>query len=174
MGNSSKVSGEVMQKLLDERAKELDKLNLKIDIYQRLMLEQLQDPSEMGNLINNFENRYNNYSRNMTIDFNNTMNNPKYISQENHVRIINIIFRFDSEKVNVITPTNFKLKNIFNSAVMKLNDKINYTDIYNLMFSHNAEDKTKFFYNNEELNQLKSIKDQDIIDVILKNNVTAQ
>ena len=57
---------------------------------------------------------------------------------------------------------------------MKLNNNRNYTDIYNLMFSHNAEDKTKYFYNNDELNQLKTIKDQDIIDVILKNNVTAK
>ena len=171
MGNSSKVSGEVMQKLLDEKSKEVDRLNLKIDIYQRLMLDQLQDPSVMGNIISNFTNRYNKFSKDMTINFNNTMNNPEYISQENRVSIINIIFRFDSEKINVVAPTNFKLKNIFNTAIMKLNDNRNYTDIYNLMFSHNAEDKTKYFYNNDELNQLKTIKDQDIIDVILKNNV---
>ena len=116
MGNSSKVSGEVMQKLLDEKSKEVDRLNLKIDIYQRLMLDQLQDPSVMGNIISNFTNRYNNFSKDMTIDFNNTMNNPEYISQENRVSIINIIFRFDSEKINVVAPTNFKLKNIFNTA----------------------------------------------------------
>ena len=172
MGNRGSVPGQVMQKLLDDRSKEIDKLNLQINIYQRLLLEELQDPNIQGNLIQNFENKYNNYSKNLIIDFNNSMNNPQYFSQEKRVNIINIIFRFDAQKVNVVTPTNFKLKNIFYTAIIKLNDKINYSDINNLMFSHNAEDMTKYFNNNNELNQIK-VKDQDIIDVILKNNVTA-
>ena len=70
MGNKYSIPGEEIQKLLDNSAKKIDELNLQIDIYQRIMLEEMQNPTIMPKLTNNFEDRYSTYSTSMQTEFN--------------------------------------------------------------------------------------------------------
>ena len=70
MGTSNFIPGEVIQKMLEDNAKMIDELNLQIEIYQRIMLDQMQNPTIMPDIINNFENRYSSYSTSMKTEFN--------------------------------------------------------------------------------------------------------
>ena len=57
MGASNNVPGEVIQKLLTDKSKQIDELELQISVYQRVMLEEMQNPTIMPNITNNFANR---------------------------------------------------------------------------------------------------------------------
>ena len=45
MGSNHAVDGKVMQGLLDEKSKEVDRLTVKNDIYQLVILEEMQNPT---------------------------------------------------------------------------------------------------------------------------------
>ena len=172
MGNSYSVPGEEIQKLLDNSAKKIDELNLQIDIYQRIMLEEMQNPTIMPKLTNNFEDRYSTYSTSMQTEFNKKMNNKDYITfKDEQVKIINIIFDFGFTKINVVTPTNFKLNVIYETALNKLEEPDDFKDINEIHFTFNSEDISIHFVKNHLLNSL-NIFDKGVISVIKKNNVT--
>ena len=168
MGNKNN-EGEAMQKILDDKLKQLDNLTVKNNVYQMIILDEMQNPTFMQNIMHTFENKYNNYMNLMAADFNGSKD---YIQKTNNVNIINIIFYYETMKVNVVTPTNFKCKNIYYTSLNKLNDrKIQFMDINNLFFRFNATDISNFFVNNLEFKETK-IPDQGVIEVLRKNNVT--
>ena len=172
MGNSYSIPGEEIQKLLDNSAKKIDELNLQIDIYQRIMLEEMQNPTIMPQITNNFEDRYSTYSTSMHTEFNKKMNNKDYITfKDEQVKIINIIFDFGFTKINVVTPTNFKLNVIYETALNKLEEPDDFKDINEIHFTFNSEDISIHFVKNHLLNSL-NIFDKGVISVIKKNNVT--
>ena len=175
MGSSnSSIDGQLTQKILDSKVQDIDILNMKIDVYQLVILEEMQNPILMRDIISNFEKNFNNYLRMMTINLNQYMNNENYVKVDNNnAHIINIIFDFETKKVNVVTPKNFNLKNIYMISLNKLDegDREPFADINNLLFTFNANDISSNFYNNRELNTL-NIHDQGVIEVIRKNNVT--
>ena len=174
MGSSnSSIDGELTQKILDSKVKDIDILNMKIDVYQLVILEEMQNPILMRDIISNFEKNFNNYLRMMTINLNQYMNNENYVKVDNNAHIINIIFDFESKKVNVVAPKNFNLKNIYMISLNKIDkqDREPFSDINNLLFKFNANDISSNFYNNLELNTL-NIPDKGVIEVIRKNNVT--
>ena len=173
MGSSnSSIDGELTQKILDSKVKDIDILNMKIDVYQLVILEEMQNPILMRDIISNFEKNFNNYLRTMTINLNQYMNNENYakIDNNNNAHIINIIFDFESKKVNVVAPKNFNLKNIYMISLNKIDkqDREPFSDINNLLFKFNANDISSNFYNNLELNTL-NIPDKGVIEVIRKN-----
>ena len=45
MGSNHAVDGKVMQGHLDEKSKEVDRLTVKNDIYQLVILEEMQNPT---------------------------------------------------------------------------------------------------------------------------------
>ena len=56
MGSSnSSIDGELTQKILDSKVKDIDILNMKIDVYQLVILEEMQNPILMRDIISNFE-----------------------------------------------------------------------------------------------------------------------
>ena len=173
MGSSnSSIDGQLTQKVLDSKVKDIDILNMKIDVYQLVILEEMQNPILMRDIISNFEKNFNNYLRTMTINLNQYMNNENYakIDNNNNAHIINIIFDFESKKVNVVAPKNFNLKNIYMISLNKIDkqDREPFSDINNLLFKFNANDISSNFYNNLELNTL-NIPDKGVIEVIRKN-----
>ena len=173
MGSSnSSIDGQLTQKVLDSKVKDIDILNMKIDVYQLVILEEMQNPTLMRDIISNFEKNFNNYLRTMTINLNQYMNNENYakIDNNNNAHIINIIFDFESKKVNVVAPKNFNLKNIYMISLNKIDkqDREPFSDINNLLFKFNANDISSNFYNNLELNTL-NIPDKGVIEVIRKN-----
>ena len=173
MGSSnSSIDGELTQKILDSKVKDIDILNMKIDVYQLVILEEMQNPILMRDIISNFEKNFNNYLRTMTINLNQYMNNENYakIDNNNNAHIINIIFDFETKKVNVVAPKNFNLKNIYMISLNKIDkqDREPFSDINNLLFKFNANDISSNFYNNLELNTL-NIPDKGVIEVIRKN-----
>ena len=99
MGSSnSSIDGELTQKILDSKVKDIDILNMKIDVYQLVILEEMQNPILMRDIISNFEKNFNNYLRTMTINLNQYMNNENYVkidNNNNNAHIINIIFDFE-------------------------------------------------------------------------------
>ena len=101
------------------------------------------------------------------------MNNNNYVKFECHVKLINIVFYFLTKKVNVITPTNFNLKNIYLTSLNKLDelDKESFSDINNLNFQHNTKDISNNFINNYRLEGL-NISDKEVIVVLRKNNMS--
>ena len=172
MGNKYSIPGEEIQKLLDNSAKKIDELNLQIEIYQRIMLEEMQNPTIMPQITNNFEDRYSTYSTSMQTEFNKKMNNKDYITfKDEQVKIINIIFDFGFTKINVVTPTNFKLNVIYETALNKLEEPDDFKDINEIHFTFNSEDISIHFVKNHLLNSL-NIFDKGVISVIKKNNVT--
>ena len=170
MGNKQNRDGVVVQKILDEKMKEIDGLTLKIDAYQLIMLEEMQSSTSAPNIMTIFENRYNNYMNNLIVDLNESLNNQKYISKINNVSIVNIIFDYDSEKINVVTPNDFKLRNIYKVSLEKLVNREPYNDINNLVFRYNSNDISNYFINNNELNTI-SILNKGVIVVMRKNNL---
>ena len=170
MGNKQNRDGVVVQKILDEKMKEIDGLTLKIDAYQLIMLEEMQNSTGAPNIMTIFEDRYNIYMNNLIVEFNESLNNQKYISKINNVSIINIIFDYDSEKINVVTPTDFKLRNIYKVSLEKLVNREPYIDINNLVFKYNSNDISNHFINNNELNAI-SILDKGVIVVMRKNTL---
>ncbi len=166
MGNKNSIDGRLTQEILDSKVKDMDILNMKIDVYQLVILEEMQNPILMRDIISNFEKNFNNYLRKMTINLNQYMNNENYvkIDNNNNAHIINIIFDFETKKVNVVTPKNFNLKNIYMISLNKLDegDREPFADINNLLFTFNANDISSNFYNNRELNTL-NIPDKGVI-----------
>ena len=84
------------------------------------------------------------------------------------VNIINIIFNSGTQKVNIVTSTEFKLKNKYKTSLEKFDNKEPYFDINDLLFKYNATDISNYFINNNDLKSV-SIPDQGVINVIKKN-----
>ena len=175
MGNKNSIDGRLTQEILDSKVKDMDILNMKIDVYQLVILEELQNPLLMQNIFNNFENNFNNYMRMMSFNLNKAMNNKDYVKIDNNynAHIINVVFDYASKKINVVAPKNFNLKNIYLLSLNKLDEsyKEPYIDINKLLFQFNANDITNNFINNLELNSL-NVPDGGVIEVIKKNDVT--
>ena len=168
MGGRHNNDGVVVQTILDEKMKELDELTLKIDAYQLIFLEEM-NTIYASNLRPIFENKYNIYMNMMIVDLNKSMNN-KYVTKGNDASIINIIFNYETQKVNVVTSTEFRLKNIYRTSLEKLDNKEPYIDINNLFFKYNSTDISNYFINNNDLKSI-SIPDKGVIHVLKKNMV---
>ena len=94
------------------------------------------------------------------------------MTKGNYVNIINIIFNYETQKVNVVTSTEFRLKNIYKTSLEKLDNKESSIDINNLLFKDNTTDISNYFINNNDLKSI-SIPNQEIINVLKKNNIIA-
>ena len=70
-----------------------------------------------------------------------------------------------------MTPTNFKLNVIYETALNKLEEPDDFKDINEIHFTFNSEDISIHFVKNHLLNSFNII-DKGIISVIKKNNVT--
>ena len=68
MGNKQNRDGVIVQKILDEKMKDIDGLNLKIDAYQLIILEEMQNSTSAPNIMTIFENKYNIYMNNLIVD----------------------------------------------------------------------------------------------------------
>ena len=55
----------------------------------------------MENIADNYEYKYNNFMEMMSKNLNETMNNNNYVKFEGHVKLINIVFDYETKKVNV-------------------------------------------------------------------------
>ena len=176
MGNkhsSNDIDGKITQQILEAKMKDIDILTLQINVYQLVILEELQNGKILENIADNYEYKYNNFMEMMSKNLNETMNNNNYVKFECHVKLINIVFDYETKKVNVITPTNFNLKNIYLTSLNKLDeiDKESFSDINNLNFQHNTKDISNNFINNYRLDGL-NISDKEVIVVLRKNNMS--
>ena len=176
MGNkhsSNDIDGKITQQILEAKMKDIDILTLQINVYQLVILEELQNGKILENIADNYEYKYNNFMEMMSKNLNETMNNNNYVKFESHVKLINIVFDYETKKVNVITPTNFNLKNIYLTSLNKLDeiDKESFSDINNLNFQHNTKDISNNFINNYRLDGL-NISDKEVIVVLRKNNMS--
>ena len=176
MGNkhsSNDIDGKITQQILEAKMKDIDILTLQINVYQLVILEELQNGKILENIADNYEYKYNNFMEMMSKNLNETMNNNTYVKFEGHVKLINIVFDYETKKVNVITPTNFNLKNIYLTSLNKLDeiDKESFSDINNLNFQHNTKDISNNFINNYRLDGL-NISDKEVIVVLRKNNMS--
>lgn len=176
MGNkhsSNDIDGRITQQILEAKMKDIDILTLQINVYQLVILEELQNGKILENIADNYEYKYNNFMEMMSKNLNETMNNNNYVKFECHVKLINIVFDYETKKVNVITPTNFNLKNIYLTSLNKLDeiDKESFSDINNLNFQHNTKDISNNFINNYRLDGL-NISDKEVIVVLRKNNMS--
>ena len=134
MGNkhsSNDIDGRITQQILEAKMKDIDILTLQINVYQLVILEELQNGKILENIADNYEYKYNNFMEMMSKNLNETMNNNNYAKFEGHVKLINIVFDYETKKVNVITPTNFNLKNIYLTSLNKLDeiDRESFSDI---------------------------------------------
>ena len=173
MGNkhsSNDIDGRITQQILEAKMKDIDILTLQINVYQLVILEELQNGKILENIADNYEYKYNNFMEMMSKNLNETMNNNNYVKFECHVKLINIVFDYETKKVNVITPTNFNLKNIYLTSLNKLDeiDRESFSDINNLNFQHNTKDISNNFINNYRLEGL-NISDKEVIVVLRKN-----
>ena len=176
MGNkhsSNDIDGRITQQILEAKMKDIDILTLQINVYQLVILEELQNGKILENIADNYEYKYNNFMEMMSKNLNETMNNNNYVKFEGHVKLINIVFDYETKKVNVITPTNFNLKNIYLTSLNKLDeiDKESFSDINNLNFQHNTKHISNNFINNYRLDGL-NISDKEVIVVLRKNNMS--
>ena len=176
MGNkhsSNDIDGKITQQILEAKMKDIDILTLQINVYQLVILEELQNGKLLENIADNYEYKYNNFMEMMSKNLNETMNNNNYVKFECHVKLINIVFDYETKKVNVITPTNFNLKNIYLTSLNKLDeiDRESFSDINNLNFQHNTKDISNDFINNYILDGL-NISDKEVIVVLRKNNMS--
>ena len=176
MGNkhsSNDIDGKITQQILEAKMKDIDILTLQINVYQLVILEELQNGKILENIADNYEYKYNNFMEMMSKNLNETMNNNNYVKFECHVKLINIVFDYETKKVNVITPTNFNLKNIYLTSLNKLDeiDRESFSDINNLNFQHNTKDISNNFINNYRLDGL-NISDKEVIVVLRKNNMS--
>ena len=170
MGNSEqKQINEAMHKLLEANGKQIDELTLERDTLQTIILEEMQNPQNFTNIHNTFQQKYTTLKNSLKDNFNKTVNNFNYF-EKYQVFIINILFIFDSERINVVTPTDFNLKNVYSIALEKLSNKENYDDINSLIFNYNSNNISKFFINNNEVRDLK-IADKGVITILKKTNL---
>ena len=171
MGNSEqKQINEAMHKLLEANGKQIDELTLERDTLQTIILEEMQNPQNFTNIHNTFQEKYSTLKNSLKDNLNKSVYNSNYF-EKYQVIIINILFIFDSERINVVTPTDFNLKNVYSIALEKLSNKENYVDINSLSFEYNSNNISKFFINNNEVRDLK-IADKGAITILKKTNLT--
>ena len=171
MGNSEqKQIDKEVQKLLEANGKQIDQLTLERDTLQTIILEELQNPQNFTNIHNTFQEKYSTLKNSLKDNLNKSVYNSNYF-EKYQVIIINILFIFDSERINVVTPTDFNLKNVYSIALEKLSNKENYDDINSLIFNYNSNNISKFFINNNEVRDLK-IADKGAITILKKTNLT--
>ena len=170
MGNSEqKQIDEEVQKLLEANGKQIDQLTLERDTLQTIILEEMQNPQNFTNIHNTFQEKYSTLKNSLKDNLNKSVYNSNYF-EKYQVIIINILFIFDSERINVVTPTDFNLKNVYSIALEKLSNKENYDDINSLIFNYNSNNISKFFINNNEVRDLK-IADKGVITILKKTNL---
>ena len=170
MGNSEqKQIDEEVQKLLEANGKQIDQLTLERDTLQTIILEEMQNPQNFTNIHNTFQEKYSTLKNSLKDNLNKSVYNSNYF-EKYQVIIINILFIFDSERINVVTPTDFNLKNVYSIALEKLTNKENYVDINSLIFNYNSNNISKFFINNNEVRDLK-IADKGAITILKKTNL---
>ena len=170
MGNSEqKQIDEEVQKLLEANGKQIDQLTLERDTLQTIILEEMQNPQNFTNIHNTFQGKYSTLKNSLKDNLNKSVYNSNYF-EKYQVSIINILFIFDSERINVVTPTDFNLKNVYSIALEKLSNKENYVDINSLIFNYNSNNISKFFINNNEVRDLK-IADKGVITILKKTNL---
>ena len=171
MGNSEqKQIDKEVQKLLEANGKQIDQLTLERDTLQTIILEEMQNPQNFTNIHNTFQEKYSTLKNSLKDNLNKSVYNSNYF-EKYQVFIINILFIFDSERINVVTPTDFNLKNVYSIALEKLSNKENYDDINSLIFNYNSNNISKFFINNNEVRDLK-IADKGAITILKKTNLT--
>ena len=171
MGNSEqKQIDKEVQKLLEANGKQIDQLTLERDTLQTIILEELQNPQNFTNIHNTFQEKYSTLKNSLKDNLNKSVYNSNYF-EKYQVIIINILFIFESERINVVTPTDFNLKNVYSIALEKLTNKENYVDINSLIFNYNSNNISKFFINNNEVRDLK-IADKGVITILKKTNLT--
>ena len=167
MGNSEqKQIDKEVQKLLEANGKQIDQLALERDTLQTIILEEMQNPQNFTNIHNTFQEKYSTLKNSLKDNLNKSVYNSNYF-EKYQVIIINILFIFDSERINVVTPTDFNLKNVYSIALEKLSNKENYDDINSLIFNYNSNNISKFFINNNEVRDLK-IADKGAITILKK------
>ena len=171
MGNSEqKQIDKEVQKLLEANGKQIDQLTLERDTLQTIILEEMQNPQNFTNIHNTFQEKYSTLKNSLKDNLNKSVYNSNYF-EKYQVIIINILFIFDSERINVVTPTDFNLKNVYSIALEKLTNKENYVDINSLIFNYNSNNISTFFINNNEVRDLK-IADKGAITILKKTNLT--
>ena len=171
MGNSEqKQIDKEVQKLLEANGKQIDQLTLERDTLQTIILEEMQNPQNFTNIHNTFQEKYSTLKNSLKDNLNKSVYNSNYF-EKYQVIIINILFIFESERINVVTPTDFNLKNVYSIALIKLTNKENYVDINSLIFNYNSNNISKFFINNNEVRDLK-IADKGVITILKKTNLT--
>ena len=170
MGNSEqKQIDEEVQKLLEANGKQIDQLTLERDTLQTIILEEMQNPQNFTNIHNTFQEKYSTLKNSLKDNLNKSVYNSNYF-EKYQVIIINILFIFDSERINEVTPTDFNLKNVYSIALEKLSNKKNYVDINSLIFNYNSNNISNFFINNNEVRDLK-IADKGVITILKKTNL---
>ena len=170
MGNSEqKSTDEAIQKLMDSYIKEIDMLKVERDALQKIILEELQNPQSLQTIHQTFHRKYSLIKNQIKDDVNNSVNNSNYCKKYDAI-MINILFVFEMEKINVVTPTDFNLQNVYSTALEKYGDKENFIDINSLYFEYNGKDISTYFIKNNEVKDL-NISDKGVINVIKKNNL---
>jgi len=101
--------------------------------------------NSMNNNNNNFNNRFNN-SANNNINFNFNNNAFKKSLNNNHEKIITIIFNYDNKfKCPIVIFPNIRLMNIFSLVSIQIGDSV-FSNIYGLAFYYNTENITSHFF----------------------------
>jgi len=94
---------------------------------------------------NNFNNRFNN-SANNNINFNFNNNAFKKSLNNNHEKIITIIFNYVNKfKCPIVIFPNIRLMNIFSLVSIQIGDSV-FSNIYGLAFYYNTENITSHFF----------------------------
>jgi len=94
---------------------------------------------------NNFNNRFNN-SANNNINFNFNNNAFKKSLNNNHEKIITIIFNYENKfKCPIVIFPNIRLMNIFSLVSIQIGDSV-FSNIYGLAFYYNTENITSHFF----------------------------
>jgi len=94
---------------------------------------------------NNYNNRFNN-SANNNINFNFNNNAFKKSLNNNHEKIITIIFNYENKfKCPIVIFPNIRLMNIFSLVSIQIGDSV-FSNIYGLAFYYNTENITSHFF----------------------------
>ena len=74
--------------------KDIDILTLQINVYQLVILEELQNGKILENIADNYEYKYNNFMEMMSKNLNETMNNNNYVGSS--LFIVNLDFSYSN------------------------------------------------------------------------------
>ena len=170
MGNNEQKSVDAaLHELLENRSKEIDQLKVERDTLQKIILEELQNPQSMPTIHQTFQRTYSITKNSLKEKYNKSLNNENYF-EKYQANIINILFALDMQKINVVTPDDFKLQNVYSIVLEKYPDKESFCDINSLYFEYNGKDISNHFINNDDVSSL-NLHDKSVITIIKKNNL---